>query len=296
MADRILFLENELKLKDLEITNLHSQLNLKDTIISLLRKQLNMPNEKAELETDEITKKLSSKQIKENLNKARPNAIEFCKFIKNEIYKDNAYFKVITFEKYKNNRIKGLKYFNESTFDAILPKTLNGIFDFSSMSNLVTNVVCSIIANADKSLCPLYCSDSHRKVFYIKTEEEGWKKISNEDLDSILYKIINLVEFAANTADFNVFKLFKYSNDAYHNIYPNGIKNEEVYDLKRSTEKIILCVELTPELKDTIAKHLKGELSKLVGDKTEIFKPIKNENIVMNFSVDDETNLSEEEY
>lgn len=288
-------LENELKLKELEISNLktfyESQLKMKDELINVLKQQqqpviyqppiIQQPIQQRENITMTIAeqepRKLSPKQIIDNLNKSRPNAPTIKQFLKTEIYSDkNKYFKVIQFNKQTNNSFKKLDYFNKAQFEAVVPNTHDGIFEFSSLSNLVVNMFCCIIEKTNQNECPLYCNDTHRKVFYVKTEE-GWKRMSDEEFDLIIKNIIIEIEGTTNRADVNANILFKYYSNKYYEIYPYGLKDEGTFDEKRSKEKVILCAEITQELKDIICKHLKAELSKLTGDKKVKFKPLIND-------------------
>lgn len=262
--DKIEFLENQLKLKELEISNLREQLKLKDTIINILSNKSLNENEK---QPNETTEQISSKQIKEYLNKSRPNALPFEKFIKNELYRENEYFKIIVIKNNKNNKEKNIHYFNGINCEAIIPNTINGLFNFSSLNDLIVNVICSIIKNTNKILCPLYCSDSHRNIFYVNTDEEGWKRMTSEEFEPIIHNLISIVERTANIAEFNAYRIFKYLNDTYYSIYPNGIKNADAFDSMRTTQKIILLTEITPELKNIISKHLKSKLSQILEDK-----------------------------
>jgi hypothetical protein len=281
-------LENEIKLKELELQNIktfyEAQLKNKDEIITLLKQQINQPTIQPTIQqiiqpqpiTENKSKThLSPKQIIENLTNTRKEAMSIHEFLENEFYgeKNSKYF--ISVKEKNLTTSKEKHYFNKATQEYIIPKTFNGLFDCSCIGKLIVNIFCNIIDNTEKHLCPLFVNDKKRCIFYVKMEDT-WKRMTDEEFDIVLIKIIKFVERDINFAEQNLRFIFENNNNFYNKIYPNGIKNPEVYQSMRSPIKVILIKEFTDEFLQIIIKHLKSKLSEITTEKQIKFKTIKD--------------------
>ncbi len=281
-------LENELKLKELEINNLKELLKVKDEMIIFLKSmpppQVVVQQQQQQPLKENITMtieekpstntKLTRNQIIEHLTLTRKDAPIIEEFIKTELRSNkNIYLKTIFVEKrFNSDKYKNLTYYNEFKSQALVPSTTDAIFSFSSISNLVVNMFCKVIEKVDKSLCPIYCNDKHRNVFYVKTAD-GWDRKTDEEFDKIAKQIILQTERIANDAISNVSKLSRYFNDSYFKEFPKGISNLEVFELKCDKMKVLYACY--SEHLPAITKHLKSSLSEITGNKIVKFKPLK---------------------
>lgn len=287
-------LENELKLKEQEIQNLKDQLKMKDEqikmkdeIINILKQQpipMQQPIQQP-IQENKLIK--SPKQIIENLTNSRKDALNIEEFIKNEIYneKKNKYIKSIQFSFNRNNKWENLIYYNDYNKIAYIPNTENGLLPFTSFSNLVVNMFCSIIEKTDKDLCPIYCSDKRRNTFYIKMKD-GWEKISEDNFNKVVNLIIQHITGLSDRISFNSKKLFNYYNKYYSEYYPNGFTQEESFENAYSHQIINLSATTDKnnpyesvskyEEEDrkiqaykVVGKHLASNLSKITCDDYE---------------------------
>jgi hypothetical protein len=288
--------EIQLKLKDLEIENLKSQLKMKDEIINLLKQQqqpttINSTNNiipRIELVPD--NKRITTpKEIIEMLNEKRQTAKTIDEFIKTELYGDyNKYFKYIQFNPNESDVTKKLFYYNKFQYEAAIPNTTDGLFTFTSLNNAIVNVFCSIIQTIDKAECPLYCNDIRRRIFYVKLSK-GWKRMTDDEFDEIMANICCATEIAVSNTDLNAFKLNEYFKSKFKKFYPNGLKNDEIYQLRRDHFKTILNLQTSDSL---TYKHLKTKLSEITGDKLTRFVPLPDEPIEIEY----EENENEADY
>ena len=297
-------LEQELKMKDLEINNLKIQLQMKDDIISVLKQQKPEPVQPATTVLPatlpaKITKKLlSPKAVLENLTISRKNALTIEDFIESEIYNEdkiNKYFKLIklegktTIKNKKGEIIDYIFYHDKINRVAIVPKTYDGILPFTSFSNLVVNIFCSIINNTEKHLCPIYCSDKQRKIFYIKTNKDGWIKVEEENFLTITKLISSKIDTLVYYASVNSQRLCENHYNYYKQFYPEGLSCYETFDGKNDIVKNKIYpsynvhkFELEEKKEETnrlVAKHLKSSLSEITNDEVVKFTPLKETKI-----------------
>lgn len=304
-------LENELKLKELEINNLKELLKVKDEMISFLKsttttqhvtvvqppqpvkENITMTIEEKESKEDERPTKLTPKQVIEQLTLTRKDAPTIDEFLKTGFLdENNKYFKTLTYKGGLVNKNgepveseKKLIYYDKNEFCSAFPDTEKGLFYFSSYTNLIVNMFCSLIERTEKTLSPLYCNDKQRRVFYVKLQE-GWKRLSDDEFNSLCSKIISRTEFMALNAISNTKTLFLYHNSIYRKFYANGFTNEDSFNDNYSVAYLITS-NIKNECHEVITKHIKAKLSEITGDKIVKFKPLKDE--IIKLDVEEET-------
>ena len=306
---RIKELENELKMKELEISNLKAQLQMKDEMINVLKQQQSstpiIQNKEEKPPTNikvTLPKKLAPKSIVENLHLSRQNAPTIEEFLSTQLYNEeiNKAFKSVKFEIQKADKLENMKYYNEYSKLAILPNTVDGLLTNSSYQNLIVNVFCGMINNTEKHLCPIYCSDKQRKVFYVKTNADGWKKLNDDEFIKIQKIITSKIDIVAYIAIHNAKKLCQYHYPHYKKIYPEGLSQfEDVFDMKFSAVYSNIWntanthkyddEKLEKEKEKLVGKHLKGSLSEITGDKVVKFAPLKEEPIALDIEEEEES-------
>lgn len=315
---RIKDLENELKLKEQEIENLKMQLKMKDEMISILKQQpiqqpiiqtIQQPTQQPTPQPTQQHIIRLPKQIIENLNNTRPDALPINKFLEIERYNEdkNKYIKSIEFKVRKENN---LWYYNKPENITFVPNTETGLWEFSSYSNLIVNMFCSIIEKTKTHLCPIYCSDKKRNTFYIKTTD-GWEKMTEDKMMDIVKLISRNMYNLSQQVSFNAKMLCQYYRNHYNTCYPNGCKSFDAFDHKYSMAYVSLSPtfnkkdplesplckyeeqDRTTESNKIVMKHLTNQLSKITCDDAVKFKPMKEENIT--FSIEEESEQEEEE-
>jgi uncharacterized protein YdcH (DUF465 family) len=287
LINKIKDLENELKLKDIEIENLKSQIKMKDEFINILRTH---PQEGTKPPTTlPITKKPSSKQVIENLEISRKDAPTIQEYLDTECYNDeiNKAFKGIQMENKSTDKLKHLGHYDKKNNYALVPKTTDGILPYSSYSNLIINVFCGMINNTEKHLCPIYCSDVKRKVFYVKTDE-GWKKFDDDEFHQVQEKIIKRIDNLAYDAQRNARILCQYHYSNYKKVYPYGLSQyEDKYEPRHTYAYTRIWTtynddENETQMKTILGKHLRASLSEITSDNAVKFKP-KEEHITIQY-------------
>lgn len=296
-------LQNELKLKDQEIESLKKQLQMKDEIINVLKQQqiqqpiIQQPvpvKENIVMKVEEKSDKRnhpSPKQIIENLNKSRPDALPILKFVDEFKYSDkNEYVKII------QKKCDNLLFHDKENYYAVLPNTFNGLYSFSSASTLVTNMFCKIVDNVDKCECPIYCSDKHRGVFYIKFED-GWKHLNEEEFNNVAKEIIKKIEWIAFNSIANIERLNQYHHNIYLKHYPNtDIKTQDTNQNRIDGFRALNLYDVNQENLPIITTHVKSSLSKITCDKAIKFKPLKDEKVNLKFDDIEEDSCEADSY
>ena len=315
---RITELENALRLKDLEISHLKEQLKTKDDMISILMKQpqqsapapapvfVPAPVQQAPPEAPAVQFKRSApKSILENLQTSRANALPLGEFLKQSLYDPtkNKYIKLV-----KETELPKIKFAKQSPHAIEVPliNTPDGLLPFTSYSTMVVNTLCGIIDKTETHLCPIFCSDKQRNVFYVKLAADGWKRLENEELEAITKKIIS---FEIETCLFyrarnNVIRLFNSSHDTYLKMFERPIRTEDGFTTK--SDNIDASITNQPnvhkyahdewekENNRTLTKHLKGKLNTLTIDNATKFVPMKDEPIEISFEEADNSDSDEE--
>jgi len=317
---RITELENALRLKDLEISHLKEQLKTKDDMITILMKQpqqsapapapvfVPAPVQQAPPEAPAVQpKRLAPKSVLENLQTTRANALPLGEFLKQSLYDPtkNKYIKLVK-ETDLPSKIKFVKQ-SPHAVEVLLINTPDGLLPFTTYHAMIVNTLCGIIDNTETHLCPIFCSDKQRNVFYVKLVNDGWKRIGNEELEAITKKIIS---FEIETCMFyrarnNVIRLFNSSHDTYLKMFERPIRTEDGFTSK--SDNIDASITNQPnvhkyahdewekENNRTLTKHLKGKLNSLTSDNNAIkFVPMKDEPIQISFEEADNSDSDEE--
>ena len=316
---RITELENALRLKDLEISHLKEQLKTKDDMITILMKQpqqsapapapvfVPAPVQQAPPEAPAVQpKRLGPRSVLENLQASRANALHLGEFLKQSLYDPtkNKYIKLVK-ESELPSKIKFVKQ-SPHAVEVPLINTPDGLLPFTTYHAMVVNTLCGIIDNTETHLCPIFCSDKQRNVFYVKLVNDGWKRIENEELEAITKKIIS---FEIETCMFyrarnNVIRLFNSSHDTYLKMFERPIRTEDGFTSK--SDHIDASITNQPnvhkyahdewekENNRTLTKHLKGKLNALTIDNATKFVPMKDEPIEISFEEADNSDSDEE--
>ena len=310
---RITELEDAIRLKDLEISHLKEQLKTKDDMISILMKQ---PQQSApapapvhvpapvQQEAPAQPKRLAPKSVLENLQTTRANALHLGEFLKQSLYDPtkNKYIKLV-----KETDLPKIKYVKQSPHSVEVPlvNSPNGLLPFTSYSTMIVNTLCGIIDKTETHLCPIFCSDKQRNIFYVKLVD-GWKRVENEELEAITKKIIS---FEIETCLFyrarnNVIRLFNSSHDTYLKMFERPIRTENGFTTKSDDIDASITNqpnvhkyahdELDKENNRTLTKHLKGKLNTLTSDNAIKFVPMKDEPIEISFEEADNSDSDEE--
>jgi len=320
---RIQELENALRLKDLEISHLKEQLKTKDDMIGILmrappatsvappsiqvpetipvQKEASAPVQK---EAPVQFKRLAPKSVLENLQTTRANALPLGEFLKQSLYDQtkNKYIKLVK-ETDLPSKIKFVKQ-SPHAVEVPLVNTSDGLLPFTSYHAMIVNTLCGIIEKTETHLCPIFCSDKQRNVFYVKLVD-GWTRVGNEELEAITKKLIS---FEIETCMFyrarnNVLKLVNQSHDTYMKMYSRPIRNDDTFATKSDNIDASITNqpnvhkyahdELDKENNRTLTKHLKGKLNTLTSDNAMKFVPLNDEPIELSFEEVD--NDSDEE-
>jgi hypothetical protein len=231
-ASRIRELENQLKLKEMQIEKMMIELKHKDEIISILRQQpapqnniqlpqnniqlpqnnIQLPQNNTQLVIQEIpqaqTKKLS---VMEYLNTKRTNAptIEQCyKMMNNSKY--NNYLQYI------ENKLDGKDY------NILAPsKSRNSDYKQRGVDNAI-EIISKFFNEIPANSRPFYCSDKRRNILYIKTNN-GWIKQNDEnkqEFDEILLILVKEALGSVRKAVGSISILFRNRSDSlFRNIY-----------------------------------------------------------------------------
>lgn len=317
---RITELENALRLKDLEISHLKEQLKTKDDMISILMKQpqqiapapapvfVPAPVQQAPPEAPAVQpKRLAPKSVLENLQTTRANALPLGEFLKQSLYDPtkNKYIKLVK----ETDLPSKIKFVKQSPHSVEVPliNSPDGLLPFSTYHAMIVNTLCGIIDNTETHLCPIFCSDKQRNIFYVKLVNDGWKRLENEELEAITKKIIS---FEIETCMFyrarnNVIRLFNSSHDTYLKMFERPIRTEDGFTSK--SDHIDASITNQPnvhkyahdewekENNRTLTKHLKGKLNTLTSDNNATkFIPMKNEPIQISFEEADNSDSDEE--
>jgi hypothetical protein len=315
---RIQELENALRLKDLEISHLKEQLKTKDDMITILMKQpqqsapapapvhVPAPVQQAPPEAPAVQpKRLAPKSVLENLQTSRANALPLGEFLKQSLYDPtkNKYIKLVK-ETDLPSKIKFVKQ-SPHAVEVLLINTFDGLLPFTSYSTMIVNTLCGIIDKTETHLCPIFCSDKQRNIFYVKLVD-GWKRVENEELEAITKKIIS---FEIETCLFyrarnNVIRLFNSSHDTYLKMFERPIRTEDGFTTKSDNIDASITNqpnvhkyahdELEKENNRTLTKHLKGKLNTLTSDNAIKFVPMKDEPIQISFEEADNSDSDEE--
>ena len=315
---RITELENALRLKDLEISHLKEQLKTKDDMITILMKQpqqiapapapvfVPAPVQQAPPEAPAVQpKRLGPKSVLENLQTTRANALPLGEFLKQSLYDPtkNKYIKLV-----KETDLPKMKFVKQSphAVEVALINTPDGLLPFTTYHAMIVNTLCGIIDKTETHLCPIFCSDKQRNVFYVKLVD-GWTRVENEELEAITKKIIS---FEIETCMFyrarnNVIRLFNSSHDTYLKMFERPIRTEDGFTTK--SDNIDACITSQPNLHKyahdewekennrTLTKHLKGKLNTLTSDNNATkFVPMKDEPMEISFEEADNSDSDEE--
>ena len=320
---RIQELENALRLKDLEISHLKEQLKTKDDLISILMRAPpatsvappsiqvpeNTPVQKeasaqVQKEAPVQFKRLAPKSILENLQTSRANALPLGEFLKQSLYDPtkNKHIKLV-----KESDLPKIKFVKRSPHADEVPliNSPDGLLPFTTYSTMIVNTLCGIIDKTETHLCPIFCSDKQRNIFYVKLVD-GWKRVENEELEAITKKLIS---FEIETCLFyrarnNVIRLFNSSHDTYLKMFERPIRTEDGFTTKSDNIDASITNqpnvhkyahdELEKENNRTLTKHLKGKLNTLTSDNAIKFVPMKDEPIEISFEEADNSDSDEE--
>lgn len=156
---------------ELRIRLLTEQLEMKNEIINMLKDRLNL------YENQSIERKVEPEpkfKIDHYLNVTCMKAINLTDFFDAYLLDDNLN-KFIMYVGHGLNNKNELLLFKNSQKDY-----------FPCGYNFFSDFFCNTLNNIDHHLKPIFCSDEHREVFYVK-EKNSWSKINLDELFKIIY-------------------------------------------------------------------------------------------------------------
>jgi hypothetical protein len=272
---RIIELEYELKLKDIEIKNLHNEYNLKlqmkDLQIQSLEFKLNQPvfqQVQATLPLVQATLPLVQKQVQQPVSqpakklRTKLSTIEYLENnFKNAIPIEECHYLFLNCENNKclheeqfagkdgvNKNIINQKYLLERNFT-------------DSTSGNAMDIIADLFLKIDKTQVPFYCSDKQRNTLYIKTNT-GWIKSTEREFDKILFTFIKYALWSVSNSVINTINIFKTAPSKFKEIYNKTYEDWLTQDKPDLLKKLIILEEETEDKKLSI-KKLKILMAKL---------------------------------
>ena len=156
---------------ELKIRLLTEQLDMKNDMINMLKDRLKLYENQSVEKTIEHQPKF---KIDHYLNVTCMKAINLTEFLDTYLLDDN-------FNKFIMYVGQGLN----NKEDLLLFKNFQKDY-FPRGHNFFSDFFCNTLNNMDHHLKPIFCSDEHREVFYVK-QNNIWTKMSLDELFKIIY-------------------------------------------------------------------------------------------------------------